>query len=294
MLFERVDEAEIEAAPQGLPPTELLLAYARFSSGGNAPSCYQVSEETGELVGWMIQSSDSDECLPGRMYGFVLATGASGVDLDRLYRSIRREFGGNWRVHLPPLAGERAYSASYKDKLSRYESHFTYIIECDSEEDAWSKLKRVGRQGVEKSRRLGLEVREGRSPAAVMQFLSLALHKSQRLKSPQMSRDDFSRLENLFGNQLSLHIGFFEQRPVSAVLSVQSGGYAMFIDNASLSDSWDVNPNNGVVWEAIAHHVNNGARTIDLGFSTRGQEGAGRFKKNMGGTERTCFTVGAR
>ena len=109
-----------------------------------------------------------------------------------------------------------------------------------------------------------------------------------------MTREDLARLEKLFGEALALHVGYLEGRPVSAVLSVQSGNYAMFIDNASLMDSWDVNPNNGVVWEAMAFHVRRGARTIDLGFSTRDQEGAGRFKRNMGGTEWACFTVGAR
>ena len=294
MLFESVPVDAVGEGPAGLPPRELLLSYATFASGGREPHCFRVTEEAGDTVGWMVQATPSDECLPGRMYGFVFDKSSHGLDLDRLYRSIRREFGGNWRVHLPPLESPMEYSASFKNKLSRYESHFTYLLRCTTEKEAWSRLKRVGRQGVEKSRRSGLEIRKGRNPAAVMQFLSLALHKSQRLKSPQMTREDFTRLEELFEDQLALHVGYLENRPVSAVLSVQSGEYAMFVDNASLTDSWSANPNNGVVWAAMVHHVAQGATTVDLGFSTREQEGAGRFKKHMGGTERVCFTVGAR
>lgn len=288
-----VDEEDIGALLPEAPPAALVLGYARFAAPGKEPLIHRVSARE-EILGWMVSASGNPEALPGRMYGFLVALGGGRVDLDVLYKDVRREFGGNWRVHLPPQQLGPKYEASFKGKLSRYESHTTFLVKGRTPEEYWSRLKRVGRQGVAKAERLGVVVKEGFAGAAMMQFLALHVAKNARLGSPSLNREMIGRLQQVFGDALFLFVGYHEGRAVSAVLGVCCESYGMLIDNASNPDDWGTNPNNLVVWKAMEHFSNLGARVVDMGFSGPGEEGASQFKEHMGGESAPCFTVGAR
>lgn len=288
-----VSPSDVGTLHPDAPPPGLLFGYVEFVSGGKPAVIHRVEGPKG-LYGWMVSSQGNPEALPGRMYGFLGAQGSPNLDLDTLYKDLRREFGGTWRVHLPPMDVGPVYESSYRGTLGRYESHSTFLMRGKVEGDFWNCLKRVGRQGVEKARKAGIVVKEGFSGAQGMHFLSLNVHKSTRVKAPVMSREELTRLQSVFGDGLELHVGFHEGRPVSAVLSLLVGSYGLLIDNSSHEDAWESNPNNLVVWEAIAGLARKGARLVDMGFSSPEQKGAARFKVHMGGTQAICYTVGAR
>ena len=275
------------------PPPGLLLGYARFMGQGKEPVIHRV-ENSGYLVGWMVSISGQTEALPGRMYGFLFSEHAPVFDLDTLYKDLRREFGGTWRVHLPPMSLGPKYEATYKGHLGRYENHSTFVLRGETEEQYWACLKRVGRQGVEKARKAGVVVKSGFGGAQMMQFLSLNVHKSARVKSPAMNREELSRLRAEFGDGLQLHVGFLDGRPIAAVMSVMVDSYGLLIDNSSHEEAWDSNPNNLVVWEAVAELARRGAKLVGMGFSPPEHEGSARFKIHMGGEQAFCYTVGAR
>ena len=200
--------------------------------------------------------------LPDRMYGLDAPAGAE-VDAAELP-------SGLW-VHLPP--GVTAPAG---------EVHcLGHHLVADSEAEAWAALRRVGRQGVKKARRLG-----GRSlDAADADWLRLATHKAEALGGRAPHPQLVTALRDVFGSE-AVHLRgvAFGGDVAAVVLALSLEGYGVLVDGASDRAQWDKNPNNLAVWSALLTLLGAGCRRVDYGFSPVGA-GDGRFKDHMGGRE---------
>ena len=285
------------ALPAGrLPPPRFLLDAARFvvarREDGSRVSLWDV-EQAGAALGVIVgvERAGRLEALPDRLYGFVPAPAAPAVDLDALWLALRRVFGGRFSVVLPPaeLCGAQ-YEA---DKLGRYRSHRTFLLEADNVEEAWRRLARVGRQGVRKAQREGVRVEWRDDDLAWARYLQLHVAKAVRRRAPAWSHHDTVSLRDVFGDSLRLVLGVHAGRVVSGVVLVVCDDYALFVDNASDPAAWSLNPNNLVVWSAVERVVREGVRLVDYGFSAEGDTGTARFKEHMGGVEAAVYAVTA-
>jgi len=218
----------------------------------------------------MIWSGDDGEsvALPDRMYGLMAPSqeivGPSDVP------------PGLW-VHLPP-------GISVPDVEPHCLGH---SLQANSVDEAWSALRRVGRQGVDKARRMGCRVDE----LTDAEYISLAGMKAEALggRPPAPALPD--ALRDTFGAEHVQLTGVrYDGVPVAAVLSVRVGGYGMLIDGASNRDHWDKNPNNLAVWRAVSSLVASGCERVDYGFSPVGA-GDARFKDHMGGRATPLYRV---
>ena len=160
-------------------------------------------------------------------------------------------------------------------------------MRATSLEEAWSGLRRVGRQGVDKAKRMGCRV----DPLTDAEYTDLASLKAQALGGRAPAPELPSALRDTFGSESVQLTGVrFEGLPVAAVLSVRAGGYGMLIDGASNREHWDKNPNNLAVWHAVSSLVIAGCDRVDYGFSPVGA-GDARFKDHMGGRATELFRV---
>jgi hypothetical protein len=296
--LELTDDAAPLAGSTDIVPAALLDGYARFCTDRFAKASrvtLALETEAGELLGWVlgVEAFGRLDALPDRMYGFVRAGSPAPIDLDGVWKALRREYGGKFNLFMPPEALSGPVCASVKGKVARYHAHDTFLMHCADVDAAWSGVERVGRQGVAKAEREGVRVSMATDGAAFMRYLGLHVAKSSRLGSPAMRRQDIDLLRTLFGPNLGLSLALVEDRPIAAVLFLTMGSYAMLIDNASLPEHWHLNPNNLVVWKAVEECITRGATTVDFGFSTAEDEGARRFKAHMGARPHPVFLVTA-
>lgn len=288
-----VERENVLGVMEGMPPASLISDYGAFLGDGVAPVIHRVQSSSG-LLGWMFSVRGNPEALPGLMFGFLFARDAPPMDLDVLYKDVRREFGGTWRVHLPPSTLGPRYLASFKGKLSRYESHDAFILRGDGEADYESQLKPEARQNIEKAKRAGISIKAGLSGAQVMQFLSVHLRNNGRQKLPPLTRDDISRFSAIFGERLVLHIAFDANRPQAAVLAVHDQGYCLVLDHASATTQRDSAADYLCYWSMISSLAGKGVNSFELGFGSGKDDDVSLVKTRLGAEQARCFTVGAR
>ncbi|NUN16017.1 MAG: GNAT family N-acetyltransferase [Myxococcales bacterium] len=298
--FEPISREKLESLPveMALPPVRLLCNYAEYCTEvfrGSKFGAYSVLDVQGRAIAWIIANvyNGRIDALPDRMYGLVRPKLPTPLDVDLLYRGLRTFAGGTFRVHLPPAELSGPYVAGDKNKLARYVAHDTFVLRARTEEEAWAKVERVGRQGVKKAEKEGVEVDVSADPMTLIRYLSLNVAKSSRVGSPPFNRSILDRLQKLFGPRLQVALARIGKEAVAAVLFVMDGPYAMLIDNASKPEFWHLNPNNLAVWSAIKTCITQGVTVVDYGFSDKGDEGAARFKTHMGAEKLVTYMTTA-
>ena len=294
-LVESTAEEALAGGVGPIPPA-FILAAARYHEvlSDKAAVTVQSLHSAEDCLGWLVgvrRGTGRIDSLPDRMYGFIHANGAGPIDLDGVYKLLRREWGGSFRTNFPALALGGEYEGSHRGRVDRYHLSDTFLLAPESEDAARSAIRRVARQALQKAERGPLEVRSSGGASDWMQFLGLHVAKSARRGSPAMGRAEIRALQEVFGEGLGLHLATLEGRPVAAVVHVRMGAYAMMLDNASLPEHWGLNPNNLVVWTAMRDRVREGVKLIDLGFSAREDAGGHRFKEHMGGERTAVYSV---
>jgi len=225
-------------------------------SGGR----YEVLDTSvGKLVAWQ-GAEGSPQALPDRMYGLAGVT-SNELDADGLPPML---------IHLPPgvvAPGGEVHCLSHQ-------------LEASTRDEAWSALRRVGRQGIRKAQKLGCRV----SPLADDEYLQLATLKAHALDGRPPHPGLAPALREVFGaDQVGLTGVRVGPDAVAAVLWIHVQGYGMLVDGASDRAHWDKNPNNLAVWEAVAALIDQGCGRVDYGFSPVGA-GDAQFKEHMGGS----------
>lgn len=240
-------------------PLGLLEGFARTWASLAGGAAETLETPWGPLVMW-VGPDGQREALPDRMYGLAAEPG-SDVDPDAMPAGVT--------VHLPPGVTARGGE----------EHCLGHHLEASGRDEAWSALRRVGRQGVTKARKAGCRgasVDDG-------DYLRLAMQKAAALAGRPPHPELTTALRREFGHEAVRLTGVEHGTEVVAcVLSVRVGDYVMLADGASDRRHWDKNPNNLAVWEAVAGWVDQGCRHIDYGFSPMGA-GDAQFKDHMGG-----------
>ncbi|MEZ4265677.1 MAG: GNAT family N-acetyltransferase [Myxococcota bacterium] len=225
----------------------------------------------GRLVRWHAPGGGV-EALPDRMYGLA-GVAVGEVNGDSL--------GGGCAINLPP--GVRSAGA----ELHCLGHH---LVAADRAE-AWSRLRRVGRQGVAKAERMGCRVDHDAEDGA---WFGLSSMKSAALGGRPPHPGLIRTLRDVFGpDAVGLTVARADDQPAACVLWLVVDGYGMLVDGASDRAHWDRNPNNLAVWAAVSAAIDRGARRVDYGFSPVGA-GDARFKDHMGGREIPLYRLRAR
>lgn len=248
-------------------PDGLIRGFASVWQALAGGATEELDCAVGRLMVWRSDSGEST-ALPDRMYGLMGPT-ATQVEPGDLPSGLL--------VHLPP--GVTTPAA---------EPHcLGHTLSAMNVEEAWASLRRVGRQGVDKARRLGCRA----DMLTDDEYLGLAGLKAQALGGRAPAPGLPTALRATFGaDKVHLTGVRHEGVAVAAVLAVQVGGFGMLIDGASDREHWDKNPNNLAVWRAVSALVASGCERVDYGFSPIGA-GDARFKDHMGGRATPLYAV---
>jgi hypothetical protein len=249
-------------------PLALIEGFAEVWSGLAGGGWERLETPVGQLVVWT-GPEGRREALPDRMYGLVTSE-IGCIDASVLPEGLA--------VNLPPgvsADGAAPHAVGHQ------------LVAADRE-SAWGALRRVGRQGVLKARRLGCRV----APVEVANYLALASAKAERFGGRGPHPDLVGALRRVFGEEAVALTGAVVDGHVAAVvLSIHVEGYGMLVDGTSDRAHWDKNPNNLAVWAAVGALIDAGCGRIDYGFSAPGA-GDLRFKDHMGGREVVLYRVG--
>lgn len=168
-------------------------------------------------------------------------------------------------------------------------SFYGHTLNLEKDEDRlFTRLEASTRRAIRKAEKSGVTVTVSRELDAVKTFYSLQCKTRRKHGLPPQP---FSFFRNIYRHVLSKHLGMiivanYENRPIAASLYFQLGTRAVYKFGASDESFQQLRGANIVMWEAIKTLACNGARILDLGRTSIGNEGLRRFKLNWGSQER--------
>ena len=133
--------------------------------------------------------------------------------------------------------------------------------------------------------RLRFEVRTDLQ--SVREFYELHLHTRRRLGIPVQPRSYFHRLhqEIISTGHGAVAVVYKDEKPISAVVLLNSPHTMMYKYAASDPASLDMRPNDFMVYQLIRHAVDRGVSVLDFGTSRLDETGLRHFKSKWGATE---------
>jgi Acetyltransferase (GNAT) domain len=161
------------------------------------------------------------------------------------------------------------------------------------EDGLFSRLESPVRRAIRKAEKSGVTVEILQSVEAVRIFYSL---QCQTRKKHGLPPQPFKFFLNIHRHILSQDKGMVvlarhHGRPIAASVYVNLGDRAIFKYGASDEVFQDLRGGNLVMWAAIKEFVRRGAKHLDLGRTSSGNEGLRKFKLGWGAGEHTIEYV---
>jgi hypothetical protein len=155
------------------------------------------------------------------------------------------------------------------------------------EDGLFSRLESSVRRAIRKAEKAGVTVEILQSVEAMRIFYSLQCQTRKRHGLPPQP---FSFFLNIHRHILSQDMGMVvlarhHGRPIAASVYVNLGDRAIYKYGASDEVFQDLRGSNLVMWAAIKEYVRRGAKHLDLGRTSIGNEGLRKFKLGWGAEE---------
>lgn len=168
-------------------------------------------------------------------------------------------------------------------------SFYGHRLDLTAGEDGlFSRLESSVRRAIRKAEKAGVTVEVLQSQEAVRIFYAL---QCQTRKKHGLPPQPFRFFLNIHRHILSQNMGMVvlarhQGRPVAGAVYFNFGDEAVFKYGASDETYQDLRGGNLVMWTAIKEQVRRGAKHLDLGRTSVGNEGLRKFKLGWGAVER--------
>lgn len=163
-----------------------------------------------------------------------------------------------------------------------------HVLRLDRSEAAlFAGLEGSVRQAIRKAAREGVEVRRETSWGAVAAFYQLHGQTRRTHGLPPQPLRFFQQLHAglIARGAGAVFCAFRQGRPLAAAIFLQMGPHVVYKFGASDREHLHLRANHAVMWAAICHYAATEGATLDLGRTSRGQEGLRRFKLSWGAEE---------
>jgi CelD/BcsL family acetyltransferase involved in cellulose biosynthesis len=156
-----------------------------------------------------------------------------------------------------------------------------------NEEAMFGLLDGSTRRAIRKAEKSGVRVSVSGGMDAMKTFYTLHCKTRRRHGLPPQPFTFFSNIcRHIFSrDQGMVIVASCGNRPIAASVYFQSGERAIYKFGASDESFQHVRGSSLVMWEAIKRLARHGARTLDMGRTSVGNEGLRRFKLNWGARE---------
>jgi hypothetical protein len=157
-----------------------------------------------------------------------------------------------------------------------------------SDEAQRAKLSGMHRRNLAKALAGDVVVERSSSLAAIEAYYALhSLTRRRHGVPPQPLRFFRAIHEHLLANgEGFVSLARLHGAPIAGAVFLHAGRDAIYKFAASDPEHWRRNPNNLVLWDAIAYYRAEGFRTLSLGRSDLDAEGLVKFKRGWGADER--------
>ena len=168
-------------------------------------------------------------------------------------------------------------------------SFYGHSLNLDNDEGRmFVRLEPPVRRAIRKAEKSGVTVNVSRNLEAMKTFFSLQCKTRRKHGLPPQP---FNFFRNICQHALSKDLGMiviasYQNRPIAASVYFQLGVRAIYKFGASDESFQQLRGANLVMWEAVKRLARNGAKALDLGRTSIGNEGLRRFKLNWGAQER--------
>lgn len=165
---------------------------------------------------------------------------------------------------------------------------YGHSLNLEEDEDRlFARLESSVRRAVRKAEKSDLTVTVSQELEAMKIFYSL---QCKTRKKHGLPPQPFAFFRNIYEHILSNNLGMiaiasWQKHPIAASVYLQWGGRAIYKYGASDEAFQQLRGANLVMWEAIKWLARNGAKTLDLGRTSTGNEGLRRFKLGWGTRE---------
>jgi hypothetical protein len=139
------------------------------------------------------------------------------------------------------------------------------------------KILRAGREG--------LKYREGSTEELLNHFYRLHAITRRRHQRPPQPRQWFVNLMDCFGPALKIRVGFKDNWPVAAVLTIRHKDTLVYKYGGSDPRFNNLGSMHLLLWKAIEEAKGSGLRFFDFGRTESGQQGLITFKQRWGATQ---------
>lgn len=216
----------------------------------------------------------TDECSPlyeDSAWAHCLIQRAAALGKSRGWKSV--EFRGG-RELFPSASASVSF---YGHRLGLEEN----------EEAMFERLDGSTRRAIRKAEKSGLSVRVSGGMDVTKTFYTLHCETRRKHGLPPQPFVFFSNIcrHILSRDQGMVVVASLGKRPIAASVYFQLGGRAIYKFGASDESFQHLRGPSLVMWEAMKRLACAGARTLDLGRTSIGNEGLRRFKLNWGASE---------
>ncbi len=152
------------------------------------------------------------------------------------------------------------------------------------EDDIEAGLDPSVRRAIRKAGRSELEISIDTGSAAMAAFYELHCETRRRHGLPPQPYRFFASIQR---NLLTCGLGevvlaSLKGKTVAGAVFLRSAGRAVYKFGASATATWDLRPNQWVMWHGIRHLVSQGCMELHFGRTSQGDDGLSRFKRSWG------------
>lgn len=167
-------------------------------------------------------------------------------------------------------------------------SYYGHRLDLEKREvELFASLDNSTRRAIRKAEKSGVTVTLSGGTDAMKEFYSLHCRTRRRHGLPPQPFVFFSKIcrHILSRNLGTVAVGRWRNRPIAAAVYFRLGTRAIYKFGASDESFQELRGASLVMWQGIRHLARSGAKTLDFGRTSLGNEGLRRFKLNWGAQE---------
>lgn len=241
---------------------------------GFLPLCYMRSPLTGRRL---VSLPFSDIC------PLLAANGADANDLIDQAIELAKE---RKVKYLELRSGVNETLAKRQDLVEENHLYVRWLMPLAADpESVWSGLRKPVQHQVKKSQKLGVRVRIAQDREDMECYYRLHLQtRSKKHGMPAQPRGYFYGLWDAFAasGSVQLLLAEYEGTVIAGMVLLASGSTIRYAYGASDERYLKLAPNNLLMWTAIKLGCTNRFQTLDMGRTSRDNEGLMEFKRRWG------------
>ena len=176
--------------------------------------------------------------------------------------------------------------AKRKDLVEENQLYVRWMLPLsDNPDKVWSSLRKPVQHQIKKSQKLGVQVRMAQNREDMEIYYQLHLQtRSKKHGMPAQPRGYFYGLWDAFATSSRVQLLLAEHKGIiiAGMILLASGTTIQYAYGASDERFLSLAPNNLLMWKAIELGCTNGYQMLDMGRTSRENEGLMEFKRRWG------------